>query len=259
MFCAYCGSKNPDDALFCGNCGAAMKVRQQPVTSAPVQQPNPPVYRNPVPAPQKKKSSSNWVIVFVLGMFILGAGFAFYATSSGSSDRDEKSSGVQSTEPARTTPVRLISEEYEAVFESNGLDVPNTDFFATPYRVSAYAGVLDGGVVENMEFAHEGDIVVSMVDTVYIPVGEMDDATREQLHMAMMESLGTYETMDCCILSSHKGADFYVYRLEIMDLDDVNNVRMVSSAGVVTVTDENELVGIAATEQNLLASGYVKR
>lgn len=36
MFCAKCGSENPDDARFCGHCGAAVEApRPAPVTSPP--------------------------------------------------------------------------------------------------------------------------------------------------------------------------------------------------------------------------------
>lgn len=37
MFCGYCGQQNPDDALFCGNCGASLQpspVGNSPVTGA---------------------------------------------------------------------------------------------------------------------------------------------------------------------------------------------------------------------------------
>jgi len=35
MFCPKCGSENPDDARFCGNCGEAFTNAQRPVPDAP--------------------------------------------------------------------------------------------------------------------------------------------------------------------------------------------------------------------------------
>lgn len=101
MFCHKCGTQNPDDAGFCIKCGAklitedsqqavpapvtpqqsqATPASQQPIQSAPPQQPVPPVVLGSVPTapatPPKKKSKKKFVIlgsvllVVIIGIFV---------------------------------------------------------------------------------------------------------------------------------------------------------------------------------------------
>lgn len=101
MFCHRCGTQNPDDAEFCIKCGAklitedsqqavpapvtpqqsqATPASQQPIQSAPPQQPVPPVTQGAVPVapaiPPKKKSKKKFIIlgsvllVVIIGIFI---------------------------------------------------------------------------------------------------------------------------------------------------------------------------------------------
>lgn len=79
MFCHKCGTQNPDDAGFCIKCGAKLITEdsQQPIQSAPPQQPVPPVVPGSVPTapatPPKKKSKKKFVILgSVLLMVIIG-------------------------------------------------------------------------------------------------------------------------------------------------------------------------------------------
>ena len=38
MFCTNCGYQNPDDSVFCENCGANLAAAQQPAQQPPYQQ-----------------------------------------------------------------------------------------------------------------------------------------------------------------------------------------------------------------------------
>jgi len=73
MFCSKCGTENPDGALFCASCGAALAA------AAPVQAPAtpPPTVRGPQPMPQALSDSPTgktpWVAA-VLSALITGVG-----------------------------------------------------------------------------------------------------------------------------------------------------------------------------------------
>lgn len=95
MFCSNCGTKLPDDARFCVNCGNPMASApaapaENPAPVAPVyNRPAAPVYSAPAaPAPKKaKKSGINWkvfIIMLLVGALIIGGGgFLIYSIIEG--------------------------------------------------------------------------------------------------------------------------------------------------------------------------------
>ena len=98
MYCPNCGSQIPDDALFCGNCGAPASGSQgpanpmpqasyrQPFTSyqqpaAPYQQPTAPyqpAYYAPVSTPAEAQRSSSDTLRMVFGIVLIACGLIPY-------------------------------------------------------------------------------------------------------------------------------------------------------------------------------------
>lgn len=260
MFCGNCGKQNPDGARFCSNCGSQLNaapvqqtapvyqappVRQQ----APVQQ-TPPVQQAPVqkPAPAKKKSGAIGRILISIVAFFVASALATVLVQSFSSGPDIEDDGV-------------TSAAYSQVFYDNGLAVPSSDYYGVDVKTTAY--VLDGGngMVENIEYAYDRGYIVSYVDTIYVPVAGMDEATKSEMDAYIQSSFSHLTYVSCCEITVEYGADFYVYRQVFTGLDKENNVRQLVGAGLVTASSEGEIkkIGIKQTEDGLLGSGYIKR
>lgn len=252
MFCGNCGKQNPDGAKFCSNCGSALNaapVQQTPVYQAPVYQAPPVQQQAPVqkPAPAKKKSGAiGRILISIVSFFVVSA-LATVLVQSFSSAPDIENDGV-------------TSAAYSQVFYDNGLAVPSGDYGAD-VKTTAY--VLDGGngMVENIEYAYSKGYIVSYVDTIYVPVAGMDDATRREMDAYIQESFSHLTYVSCCDITVEYGSDFYIYRQVFTGLNKENNVRQLVGAGIVTASSNGEIkkIGMKTTEEGLLASGYIKR
>lgn len=73
MFCENCGSKLPDNAMFCGECGAAVNTEEEPVQEyIPETLPQQEYTYGTLPTPEKKRSV--WpIVVIVVALLLIAA------------------------------------------------------------------------------------------------------------------------------------------------------------------------------------------
>lgn len=93
MYCSKCGSKIPDESVFCNQCGFNISVNRNPETSnndsIPTNATNPQTSSNPIsddkPTSTKSKSVISKIVVTIV--LIFAAGLINTALASGSSSK----------------------------------------------------------------------------------------------------------------------------------------------------------------------------
>lgn len=250
MFCENCGKENPDGAGFCNGCGSALNgapVRQ----AAHGYQYQAEAAQRPAPMQKqtaKKKSKLPGILAGILAFALCFAASIMF-TSKGSAPDVEPSSGAP-------------SQAYSNLFWNYGPGTPESDFTGQGLKTVSYAIHYGEGMMENLEYVYEDGYVLAFVDSIYVPVYQLDDAARTEVNAMMEEELSIYTSFSFCQLSSKEDNGYYVYKLIFMDMDKKENVRQLSHTDMVTLPEgqsEVDRIGIKQTEDGLLASGYVKR
>lgn len=241
MYCKNCGKQNPDNARFCSKCGSPMTPSQLTVDPDSSKK------------PKKKKNKLGAVAsVLVVLLAVIGGRFvgtllagAFGATGL----PDVEDDGV-------------VSTDYAMVFSYNGLSTPTTDFFGQDVKTTAYAIHHGEGMVENLEYVYDKGLVYTMVDTIYVPVGNLDYAAKSELDSIMQDNLSEYTSLSFCDFDVTRGNDHYVYRMTFFSLDVESNVHQLCKTGMIVLPEgesQVDCIGIKQSEDALLASGFAKR
>lgn len=236
MFCRNCGKQNPDGAKFCSDCGRNLSI--EPVHQVP-----------PVQKAPKKGNLLQRILAGVVSFVVASLVGTMIAGSFTSAPDVEPSSGAP-------------SQAYSNLFWNNGANVPESDFAGQGLKTVSYAIHHGEGLMENMEYVYEDGYVLAFIDSIYVPIYHLDDASRAELNTVMQSNLSTYTSLSFCQLSSYEDNGFYVYKLIFTDLDEKENVRQLSHTDIISVPEgksEVSRIGIKQTEDSLLASGYAKR
>lgn len=245
MFCQNCGSQVAQGAKFCNNCGAQVGA---PAAAQPAAQPKTAAPRNAAEQPAGKKKKPNiLLILIVVGIcFIIGR-----AMGGSMADSYNDNSGSE-------TLASSDGVEYAKIFSDRYI-VTAPAFFGTLDAV-AYASVDADGYIDHLQFGYQGDTIVQMVETVYIPVEGWSDEDKQALDSNCRANYAAAEALSFVSISYNIGYSYYSMTVTIRDLDQSENLQSAVSAGLLTLTDNSATVmSMSATEEGLLAQGYVKK
>ena len=123
---------------------------------------------------------------------------------------------------------------------------------------ASFAAVDQDGMIEKLEFGYRDDRIEEMVNTLYFPIAEMDDAEKNALDAAIKENLAGYATVDFCSVSYNMGNLYYTATVHFSQLDVAENIQKMSGFGMLTA-DNADYLSMSQTESNLIASGYIKK
>lgn len=278
MFCKNCGKQLADDARFCTGCGAVMDAGQ----------PAQPQYAQSAPAKKQKKKAPVWLIIvaalaaFVIGKFAIAPSM-MTSGDSGSSNSD--GSGSQySFEPAGTVS---INEDYDSSYddgsgskysaettatEGSSISVSNSAFdeiFSSNYIVRADALFLgldsaafakeSDGMIDCMEFGYKDDMICEMVETIYVDISGMSSDEQALTDSQMRDAFSSWEACGFCEVSYHQGSSWYTVTITLHDLDQSSVVKTAAENGMLALSYDADWLSISATEEDLLAQGYVRK
>ena len=262
----------------------------QPVESAqstvPYAQPannqqNSPQYSNSVPynpnanlvPPVKAKKSSTGCIIGIIIAAVVGviiiAGIIIVALISYNTvkgDTDETAIGITFETEAMEEDFDVDIDinindspnpEYTEIFSSNNIVDSPTAFIGLDVRT--FASVDDEGIIEKMEFAHDGDVIKELVDTIYYPVSDYSDTVVDSIDKAMKEAFSNADKLDCCTVEYKITDDYYITTIHSTELNNVANLASLSAEEVLTYDGFAAFLSMEQTANNLISQGYVEK
>lgn len=248
MFCGNCGREIPDGAKFCTYCGA----RQ---AEPPAQEPEQPVKREPeaqFDAPEAAKSADKFAkqrkiglgIVIVLAVFMCV--YLIIDASHGGGDLNVVEQIEQRSDDA--------SPEYLAIFDGTGIT------HVAPVKgktVESYASIDENGMISCTDYVCSGDTVTSFAETIYLPASGYTDEEKAELDRTVKASLSELERLSCTELSYEFDGDYYVVTVIYYDVDNGDVLNELAAAGLAEGSDDS--ISMSATEESIVAAGYVKK
>ena len=121
MFCNQCGQKNPDNLIFCSNCGARLPLPvMRPVQPVYEQTPAPrqPVYEHPMQQTlqePKKNGGLKWLVFLVILVVVAAIciGVGIFIGKGNDDEEEDRNQYVESTEESEENIVE-VPENHEA-------------------------------------------------------------------------------------------------------------------------------------------------
>lgn len=257
MFCQNCGKEVARGAKFCNNCGAPVETPQAARPAAQPKAAPQAASGKPEKQTRQKKKANPLLILVVVGIcFLIGcaAGGSMGESMSGGSSSGSQS--AQSTDSG--SELSGSNGAYEKIFSDRNI-VTTPAFFGT-LESAAYANVDSDGYIDHLQFGCEGDTIVQMLETVYMPVEGLSDTDKEALDAMCRETYAQAEALSFVTISYHMGYSYYSVTITMDDLDQVENVQSAVDAGLLSMTDGSaSVMSMAASDASLLEQGYAKK
>ena len=240
MYCNKCGNEIPEGSKFCGSCGAAIQRKQETAVKKPK---------------KAKKRVPLWMSLIaiaagaLLGKFVLAPAMMPDPESSQNYYQQEETN-VPNVSNA------TANETYTEIFNSRYIVEMGALFRGLDS--AEFAIVRDGDMIEKLQYGYENDIIKEMINTLYYPVSDMDDAQKSALDATVKENLAACTSADFCSVTYNMGNLYYTVELHFTDLDSSENLQKMYEFGLINESGAN-YISMQQTEANLIADGYVKK
>lgn len=122
-----------------------------------------------------------------------------------------------------------------------------------------YAARLADGIINDIEYAYEGDRIVNMEENLHVDLSKYTAEQIQTLEDTYQVYVDAAESLSCAKASIRYTDKWFIFRSEIWDLDSPENIAAVSNAGLLVTEDGAEYISISLTEEDLLSQGYIKR
>lgn len=125
---------------------------------------------------------------------------------------------------------------------------------------ASYAIAYDNGYVESRHFGYDGDTVAAIAETMYLALPAGAPADKAYYDEYVLSELPAFDHLPFVSASSYLSQNYYSMTITITGLDNETTLRQAVSSGLVPISDSSATyLSISATEESLLASGYVKK
>lgn len=254
MYCKKCGSQITEGSKFCGSCGAMQQVEQQAMEHGATQYSHgqPEVSSQPAVKEKKKSKGSKIAItcVIVLCAWIIGriAGGSM-ADSYNNDKQSNNDSEITFNNTYNNSESKDANPKYKEIFTSHY--IVESPSFILGMDSSCFAAEIDNGCIEKIEFGYKDDIVLKMINTIYVPIENYSSI--EEIRNIYHE----VEQAECCAVEFETGNLFYTVTITCEDMDDAGNLAELYQLGMVSTATGS--VSMKESEAGLLKNGYVKR
>lgn len=271
--CPNCNNQLEDNAAFCDKCGAKLVVQQaysQPQSNyagQPYQNYNPNQQANGYQAPmqtnQPPKKKTGMIIGIVAAclivLAIIGAlaqdAFQKEGYGSGNTGNDAEYNfniGNDSSDSSSSESTTSNSEYDDILAEA--YIVHFNSFFGMDSE--SFVSKLDSGNIYCADYGYKNDVVLQMIETLYIPVSGMDDAAKTELENTARTEFAKFESIPCCTVEYKMSSNYLKVVVTYNDLDKEENYSALYDAGI---TDSNTPISMSASEEGMLADGAIKK
>lgn len=279
MFCSNCGKQLGENAKFCDGCGAQQRAVNDTNSASNQQVPNPQPNVNyqaasAAPEPQIKKApkkKTNIIITvavvlcaFIIGKFVIapsmssGSGSGSNVGNSGntvSSSGSQTQSNISSNNSTYSSSTGTTSSDYDEIL-SQAYIVHFPNVFGVGTNTASFVSKLDDGSILCSDYGYKDDVVIQMVETLYIPVAEYTDSQKTQLESSVKAEYAKFEELNCCNVKYSMGTNYYTVTTTYSNLDKAQNYSELYQANVLSA---NTWISMSATESGLIAQGAVKK
>ncbi len=253
MICKKCGKEISMDSKFCSYCGTENEVQVNAQTDS--------IFTN-----DEKKAPKGQMLKKILVMILamaLGTGVAKYiivpAVLSNSDDEtlQTESTNKYEFEIIPNDAVSMLNPEYIEIIEKSGIADIDNNF--QEFKSNIYLAQLDGGSYEKIEFGYDNDIVKEVVSSLYYPISNYTEIDIETVDAAMKQQFSSVEQLSFCQVAYSKTDRYYCVTIKIKKLDSYENVKDLSTTGILGLETGVGLISMELTEEELLNTGYVKK
>lgn len=155
--------------------------------------------------------------------------------------------------PYVATMPEYSDSSYEKLFSNRYIIDIDEVFFGLESK--SFAAVQDD-MLDKIQLGYEGDIVKTYIETMYVPVSDMTEAEKSAALAALKEFFAPLEAESYCIISYDMGSSWLVVKLELTDLDKVDDWTLINEF---LDSDIDGLISLKATEESYLNDGYFEK
>lgn len=223
---------------------------------------------------KKKKGVIRGILITVLA--VLAGRLVYYAVSEGvhagadAIDRavrdrkqeealnsEDKGKGVSAEEGSgKGSKAAAGSLAYQNAFSDAGL-VPENNLAGRWGEYTAFVEVDEDGWVYHYEFLCDDDLIITMADSVYVPLEGYDPEEVDALEEIYRDSFASVAELDFCELRLERRDDFLKILILQEDVDEEANIQALISVDYLNATGGG-LLSMEMTRTNLLADGLVE-
>lgn len=276
MFCSNCGKQLDENAKFCDGCGAQQRAVNDTnsASNQPVPNPQPNVNYQAASNPQAKKApkkKTNIIITvavvlcaFIIGKFVIApsmtsdSGSGSNVGNSGntvSNSGSQTQSDISNNNSTYSSSTGTTSSDYDEIL-SQAYIVHFPNVFGVGTSTASFVSKLDDGSILCSDYGYKDDVVIQMVETLYIPVAEYTDSQKTQLESSVKSEYAKLEALNCCTVKYNMGTNYYTVTTTYSNLDKAQNYSELYQANVLSA---DTWISMSATESGLIAQGAVKK
>ena len=169
-------------------------------------------------------------------------------------------------DPTQELPVVDTNATYAELFSSRNIEDKPAEFAGL--ESMAYATVTDEGMLTKMEIGYKDGIVNALNMVLYVSTAEMTEGADEEmaeqitstLDSMMKESMAAFTDLSFCTGDFYfMDNGYYVVNLLFNDLNNIDNVKILSDGGMAGTSADGELLTVESFETEMTEANYVKR
>lgn len=288
--------KEPSPDSSVSNSPSSQSVPEQPVFNPTTANPSPYGSVPPVPTPYgqppvpftPRRKQVGYVILSVAIFFAVFLGITLTVNflgisntdkvtesdlssqsstvSSASSSEDSLPEGGSASSSVSSAPETSVSSSeeplmetpltYDEIFSAFGISYTPSEF--PGMDSSNFVGIdEENAVIHCMDFGHQGNLVLSLSETIYYFIDGYTDSEREILDSDMRSGYAEYESLSFCSVTYDMNDQYYIVRLEFTNLDEVENYQKMIEIDM--IEEGTIAISMELTEESLLSQGYQKK
>lgn len=222
---------------------------------------NAPVNQQAAAKASKKSNGCIVAILIAVGLAVLLViGLIILAVVGFNVAKDEVSNSADSYSVAIEEDIAdEVNPEYTEIFENNYI-VDSPDVFIG-LESRSFVSLSADGTIDKMAFGYDdsSDTIEELIETIYYPISDYDDATIESLDKAMKESFADADELECCTVTYQTTSDYYLITIHSTELDNASNLSSLSDAKVLVYDGFALKLSMDETANGLIAQGYIEK
>lgn len=221
-YCTHCGGELADEAVICPNCGSA------------------------VPQAETERNDKRSVGLNIVGFLFPLIGLILYLCL-------KKDTPIRAKSIGKWALIGVILAIAIGVI----LGVVIAKQASQP--VSRTFELVQDGITETMAFDATGDVIHTMVDTLYIDATDATDEDIEAFRAQCDTDFADMIALDFCDYQFTVEADQVVITITFTELNETDHVEQLAATSYGNLGEDSTFLSMTLTATNLLRDGWVEK